>query len=121
LSQLLLTARRFDTPGAREYFLSYEDADDVLYGFLRLRLPQTSKTAMLRELHIYGNLAALGKQANAQHRGLGTLLIEQAEKLALAGGYTNMSIIAGVGTRHYYRRFGYRLSNEYMVKKLCVI
>jgi len=54
-----------------EYFLSYESPDNILLGFCRLRIPdQKSKYtpkfllnyALIRELHVYGELSPLNKQ-----------------------------------------------------------
>ena len=33
-------------------------------------------------------------------------------------GLRRMAVIAGVGVREYYRRFGYKLEETYMVKTL---
>jgi histone acetyltransferase (RNA polymerase elongator complex component) len=33
-------------------------------------------------------------------------------------GITTMAVISGVGVREYYRKWGYRLQNTYMVKKM---
>lgn len=42
------------------------------------------------------------------HKGFGTLLMEEAERIALEEhGSEKISVISGVGTRHYYRKLGY--------------
>lgn len=52
-------------------------------------------------------------------QGYGTLLLEEAEWIAMAEHRSaRMAIISGVGTRHYYRKLGYRLEGPYMVKEL---
>jgi histone acetyltransferase (RNA polymerase elongator complex component) len=53
----------------QEFFLSFEDGLWYLYGFVRLLLPQEnqtiewtwlwSNTALVREVHVYGQLAKL--------------------------------------------------------------
>lgn len=54
-----------------------------------------------------------------QHQGYGTMLMEEAEKIAREEHLsTKMAVISGVGTRHYYRKLGYELEGPYMVKNL---
>ncbi|MED6111162.1 Elongator complex protein 3 [Stylosanthes scabra] len=51
--------------------------------------------------------------------GYGTLLMEEAERIALREHRsTKIAVISGVGTRHYYRKLGYELEGPYMVKYL---
>lgn len=46
--------------------------------------------------------------------------MEEAERIALEEhGSSRIAVISGVGTRDYYRRFGYRLEGPYMIKDLC--
>jgi elongator complex protein 3 len=58
------------------------------------------------------------KAGAAQHIGLGTQLIAEAEAVARAKGFTRMAVIAAVGTRDYYRGRGFALGRRYMVKDL---
>ncbi len=52
-------------------------------------------------------------------QGYGTLLLEEAERIsAVEHRSRKLLIISGVGTRHYYRKLGYRLEGPYMVKDL---
>lgn len=54
-----------------------------------------------------------------QHQGIGTLLMEEAERIAREEhGSGKIAVISGVGTRDYYRRFGYELEGPYMTKML---
>ena len=54
-----------------------------------------------------------------QHQGYGTLLMEEAERIAwFEHGSEKLVVIAGVGTRHYYRKLGYELDGPYMSKWL---
>jgi len=109
-----------------EHFVTVE-AGDALIGYARLRLPGASGVAvppdssLLRELHVYGPLVPLGKEAGAlewQHRSYGALLLERAEELSRAGGFRRMSILSGIGVRPYYRKRGYVRGGPYMVKEL---
>ncbi len=102
-----------------EYFISAESKDGkILYGFCRLRLGEKSKPAMIRELHVYGELVPVGKNKKIQHAGLGKMLMQEAERIAEEIGYKKIAVIAGVGVRGYYRKLGYKLENSYMVKSL---
>ncbi len=102
----------------KEYFIAYEYPDKTLLGFIRLRIP-THDQALIRELHIYGKAAALGKKGEIQHKGIGKMLLEQAEEIAKEHR-DEISIISGVGVREYYRKFGYTLKEPYMWKRLSV-
>jgi elongator complex protein 3 len=114
----------------REIFLSHEDPlNDILIGFLRLRIPSSiahrkevdEKTAIVRELHVYGQMAELGQKKDEiwQHMGYGKDLLAEAEKLALETYDKNkLLIISGVGARNYYRKFGYEREGPYMSKIL---
>ena len=111
-------------------FLSFEDlATDQVAAFLRLRLPAAGRhwwpilqdAALIRELHTYGQHVPLGvrREGAAQHQGLGTQLMQEAERIAREEfGLRRMAVIAGVGVRDYYRRLGYRLIETYMIKTL---
>ncbi|PHJ26079.1 elongator complex protein elp3 [Cystoisospora suis] len=133
----VLKAREYESNGGQEIFLSFETADEAtILGFLRLRLcssVQRSKkdmpfsclagAALLRELHVYGSLVAHGESktdcdVRPQHAGLGRRLIQAAEILAMSRGFFRMAVIAGVGTREYYRKHGYELRDTYMLKEL---
>jgi elongator complex protein 3 len=114
---------------AEEHFLSYDTPDDHLAGFLRLSLPgdtrvtsmdDLAEAAIIREVHIYGQSLELGeeKAGIAQHSGLGTRLIAEAEEIARQKGFKRMAVIAAVGTRAYYAARGYTLGEAYMVKPL---
>ena len=103
----------YDASEGTEVFLSYEN-NDKLIGFLRLRL---SKEAFVRELHVYGSMAGLGKKGKVQHRGYGKKLLLEAEKIAKKK-YKKLKVISGIGVREYYKKLGYKLEKNYMVKQL---
>ena len=45
--------------------------------------------------------------------------MEEAERIArVEHRSTKLAVISGVGTRHYYRRLGYKLEGPFMVKAL---
>jgi elongator complex protein 3 len=114
---------------AEEHFLSFDTPDDHLAGFLRLSLPEdTSVTGMddlagaaiIREVHVYGQSLEVGEERSgiAQHSGLGTRLIGEAERIAKGKGFKRLAVIAAVGTRAYYAGRGFELGEHYMVKDL---
>ncbi|MEZ0346344.1 MAG: elongator complex protein 3 [Infirmifilum sp.] len=126
-----LVRRRYEASGGIEEFISFEDVEnDVLFGFLRLRIPSekahrwevTSKTAFIRELHVYGPETPLGGEGRWwQHRGLGRRLVRAAEEVAAQEyGAEKMLVISAVGTREYYRKLGYEVlkGSFYMYKPL---
>jgi len=124
-----LINRMYRASGGKEIFLSFEDIKkNKLVAFLRLRLPCKNKKtifntlkngALIREIHTYGQMAPIGKKpSNAQHLKFGQRLIQESEKIALKNDYQKMAIIAGIGVRQYFKKFGYRLSQTYMVKDL---
>lgn len=118
----------YDASGGREFFISFEDvANDILYGFCRLRFPSsqlreefTPSTAIVRELHVYGSAVSIGDDdfSSSQHKGYGKKLLAKAEDIAKEHHYDKMLVISGVGVREYYRKFGYSLEGPYMSKSL---
>ena len=55
----------------------------------------------------------------ATTQGFGTLLMEEAERIAREEhDSVKIAVISGVGTRDYYRRLGYELEGPYMTKIL---
>lgn len=106
-----------------EHFLSYEMPDlDSIIAYARLRIPgsRSCDAAMLRELHVYGQMVPIdGKAGNRwQHRGFGEKLLVACERKASEHGISEIRITSGVGARNYYRRFGYERVGPYMAKRL---
>lgn len=121
-----LIVREYEASGGKEFFISME-AEDKLLGFVRLRLPPrslhsaiTSTSALIRELHVYGQAVKIGSNENerTQHKGYGKRLMEKAEEIAKTNGKDKMIVISGVGVRGYYRKLGYELEGPYMVKNI---
>lgn len=75
-------------------------------------------SAIVRELHVYGELVPMGDKKKTQHGGLGKRLIAAAEKIARKNNFKEMAIISGVGVRGYYCKNGYKKFNSYMIKDL---
>lgn len=122
-----LSVYRYDTGAGQEHFLAMETAEGRLAAFLRLLLPwsatpdtlaELAGSALIREVHVYGPAVPIGQasEGEAQHRGLGSQLIEAAADLARQAGYQRLAVIAAVGTRPYYRRHGFELGELYMAR-----
>jgi elongator complex protein 3 len=113
-----LTRLDYETTGAREVLLSYEDENETLFGLLRLRV--SKEEAIIRELHIFGPQVPLGERVEqaAQHHGLGERLLREAEGIAREEFKADrLSVLSGVGARDYYHSLGYSLKATYMVKE----
>ncbi|VDP29553.1 unnamed protein product [Schistosoma mattheei] len=147
--QVELVRRDYVANGGWETFLAYEDPyQDILIGLLRLRKcslqtfrPELIATkrinngddddnvqgnkdprcSIVRELHVYGSAVPVAARdpTKFQHQGFGTLLMEEAERIAkYEHGSLKIAVISGVGTRNYYRKLGYELEGPYMIKFL---
>jgi elongator complex protein 3 len=114
-----------------EIFISAEDRqNDVLVGHLRLRMPSkkahrpeivAEPCSIVRELHVYGSLVPVGKHlAKAwQHKGYGSILLAEAERTTRQDhNLKKILVISALGTKQYYKRFGYKYDGAYMSKML---
>ena len=117
--------------GGKELFISAEDpVNDVLIGFVRLRIPSekatrteisSEKTAIVRELRVYGPLVPVGKHSVGawQHKGYGGILLSEAERAAMEDYNRNkIVVISALGTKQYYKQFGYSYDGPYVSKQL---
>lgn len=129
MDDIKLNRENYESSGGQEVFLSYDDSQDRIFGFLRLRKPSslahrkevTENTCIVRELHVFGKSLKLGERDNdsIQHLGLGKNLMSQAEKIAKDEfDAKRLLVISAVGTREYYRKIGYSLLGPYMSKEL---
>ena len=119
----------YGTASTEEHFLSFDTREDKLAGFLRLSLPLETNAlrladlegaAIIREVHVYGQSIEVGAglPGAAQHVGLGSRLLLEAERISREGGYANLAVISAVGTRRYYAARGFEPRELYMVKPL---
>ncbi len=132
-----MVVRKYKASGGLEYFLSFESSTvslgDRLHGFIRLRIPprnvkwcleELRDCALVRELHVYGQLQITGHDVQKggldedapQHTGLGTRLLDEAERIAASHGFYKVAVISGVGVRRYYERRGY---NQIKLFQVC--
>ncbi len=116
-----ITRLTYEASHGIEEFLAVEDmVNNILIGFLRLRIPSPyahrpeidSRTAIVRELHVYGPMVPLGKRPNPlfewQHRGWGRKLMAEAERIAREEyDCRRILVLSGIGVREYYRKLGY--------------
>ncbi|MFH1713689.1 MAG: tRNA uridine(34) 5-carboxymethylaminomethyl modification radical SAM/GNAT enzyme Elp3 [Patescibacteria group bacterium] len=130
--KLKLFREDYDASQGKEIFLSFEDKKrNKIYSLLRLRiapiekhfLPVLNNTAIIREIHTYGQQLALGQEKmpnlSVQHKGLGKKLILEAEKITQTEfNLKKIAVISGIGAREYFKKLGYKLQDEYMIKNL---
>jgi len=128
-SELKLERIDYNAANGKEVFLSYNDDEDLTYGFLRLRKPSpnahrdeiTHKTSIVRELHVFGKAIKMGEKEefSFQHQGIGKKLMNKAEEISSTDLSSNkLCVISAVGTREYYKKLGYQINGPYMAKEL---
>jgi len=129
-SELLkLNKEKYDSSNGRETFISFDDEDETIYGFLRLRKPSelahrdeiTPNSCIVRELHVFGKSIKIGEheENSIQHSGLGRKLMDEAEKISKESfDAKKLLVISAGGTREYYKKLGYSLDGPYMSKQL---
>jgi elongator complex protein 3 (tRNA carboxymethyluridine synthase) len=127
---LVMRSERYGASEGTEVFCTYEHQDTgKLAGFVRMRSvsdkahrPELQGNAcIVRELKVYGRVVSVGARDGQafQHRGLGNSLLEAMEREAREGfDARSLLVMSAVGTRNYYRKFGYERSGPYMAKKL---
>jgi ELP3 family radical SAM enzyme/protein acetyltransferase len=117
-------------------FWSGNNTRKSIIGFCRLRIDKNpggdyikelKGCGLIREVHVYGSSLCIKNisdnhrlnNQNNQHKGYGKLLVEVAEKIITNNGLQKSAVIAGVGTREYYKnKCGYKLEGTYMIKKI---
>ncbi|MFH1401389.1 MAG: tRNA uridine(34) 5-carboxymethylaminomethyl modification radical SAM/GNAT enzyme Elp3 [Parcubacteria group bacterium] len=115
--KIYLFRQDYEASAGKEIFLSFENKNrKKLYSLLRLRINEDS--AIIREIHTYGQLVPISKkQVAAQHQGLGKKLIQESEKIIKKEfKLKKITVISGIGARDYFRKLGYSLKETYMIK-----
>lgn len=125
---LTLKILNYKTSVGEEYFLQFVTSKNQIAAFLRLSLPKTKSNfikeledcSVIREVHVYGEAVDVGKtkKGKAQHLGLGKALIKNSEEISKEKGFKKIAVISSIGTREYYKKFGYNLVDLYQVKSL---
>ncbi|MEK6872918.1 MAG: tRNA uridine(34) 5-carboxymethylaminomethyl modification radical SAM/GNAT enzyme Elp3 [Nanoarchaeota archaeon] len=120
-----LKIKEYKAGNGKEFFLQFVNKNNILFGLLRLRfpykpfMPELKNSAIVRELHVYGKSLNIGEKGiSGQHTGIGKKLMKAAEKIAKENKYKKLAVISGVGVREYYKKLGYKLEGNYMVKSL---
>ncbi|NWG11504.1 tRNA uridine(34) 5-carboxymethylaminomethyl modification radical SAM/GNAT enzyme Elp3 [Candidatus Bathyarchaeota archaeon] len=126
-----ILSMRYEASEGEEIFISTEETEnDALIGYLRLRIPsekahrpeiRAEPCAVVRELHVYGSLVPVGKHlAEAwQHKGYGGILLAEAERITREDYcLKKILVISALGTKQYYKRFGYNYDGVYVSKML---
>lgn len=142
-SQIIV--RNYNSSGGTEYFISMESGNTpksyfnknkwynnngevesgILHGFVRLRISNNAEleclkdASLIRELHVYGQVATTKKEV--QHTGVGKLLMKKAEEISYKNRYYKIAVISGIGVRKYYKKLGYELIDTFMIKKINII
>ena len=119
----------YEASDGKEFFIQAVNKDNILFGLVRLRIPddlnspiisELKDCAIIRELHVYGQSLKLNEEAKklGQHKGLGKKLMALAESIAKEKGIKKLAVISGIGVREYYKKLGYNLDHWYMIKDL---
>jgi elongator complex protein 3 len=123
----------YEASKGNEVFLSYEhESEKLLFGYLRLRKPSifahrselnNQDTMIVREVRVVGELVPTDikpkRYTQIQHRGFGSRLIENAEKIAKEDfDAKKLSVISGIGARDWFYDLGYTLDGPYVSKSL---
>jgi len=126
---LKLYKEEYDSSNGCETFRAFDDVDEMIYGFLRLRKPSeldhrddlSPNSCIVWELHVFGKSIKIGEheENSIQHSGLGRKLMDEAEKISKESfDAKKLLVISAVGTREYYKKLGYSLEGPYMSKQL---
>jgi elongator complex protein 3 len=116
----------YNASDGTEFFISAE-IKDALLGFCRLRFPPkpfrkeiNQNTALIRELHVFGEAAGIGEKnkKKTQHKGIGRNLMNAAEDVSKMYYKKKIAVISGIGAREYYKKLGYKKEGAYMTKRI---
>jgi elongator complex protein 3 len=130
IEKVKILSQRYGASEGTEVFISAEDPENtVLLGYVRMRVPSVkahrpeiteTSSAIVRELHVYGQLVPVGKHTVGawQHRGYGKELLAEAERIARDEfRVKKLLVISALGTRRYYMRFSYERDGVYVSKR----
>ena len=126
---LMMMKEEYPASGGTEVFASFEyKKAGKIAAFIRMRRPsdaahrrEVQGACIVRELKVYGSVVPVAARNDSawQHRGLGGALLGEMERHAHDEfGARRMLVTSAVGTRAYYRRFGYEREGPYVAKAL---
>ncbi|MHA2397768.1 MAG: tRNA uridine(34) 5-carboxymethylaminomethyl modification radical SAM/GNAT enzyme Elp3 [Promethearchaeota archaeon] len=126
-----LCRQDYEASKGHEVFLSFETQEENhLFGYLRLRKPSEfahrpelndGKTMIVREIKVVGEMVPKDMKPNRlaqiQHRGLGKLLMKEAETISRQEFEAKkLAVISGLGVRDFFYDLGYTLDGVYVSK-----
>ncbi|MHA1884370.1 MAG: tRNA uridine(34) 5-carboxymethylaminomethyl modification radical SAM/GNAT enzyme Elp3 [Promethearchaeota archaeon] len=126
-----LCRQDYEASKGYEVFLSFEtQKENHLFGYLRLRKPSEfahrlelndGKTMIVREIKVVGEMVPKDMKPNRiaqiQHRGLGKLLMKEAEMISQQEFEAKkLAVISGLGVRDFFYDLGYTLDGVYVSK-----
>ncbi len=130
-TEMKLIRRDYIAADGTEVFLSFEHPElDIIFGFLRLRVPSnsahrleisTTSSVIIRELRVYGPVVNLGERDSDawQHLGLGEKLINEADEIGKTEFSAKQMVVnSGIGVKEYYRNLGFKDLGPYLSRKL---
>jgi len=129
-AQIEILCEEYEASGGREFFISAEDTkQDILVGYLRMRIPSEfagrpeiirSASSIVREVKVCGPVVPVGAAEDDawQHKGYGRILLEKAESISRREGRKKILVTSALGTKQYYRGFGYTPDGSYVSKSL---
>ena len=130
LEDARIIVRKYKSGTGVEHFISMESIDEkVIFGFCRLRIPPLNHNpifsvlknkGLIRELHVYNKVVPVGinnRKTTTQHRGVGKLLLKNAETIAWKHNLEGVAVISGEGVRQYYWKLGYVDKETFCVKE----
>jgi elongator complex protein 3 len=124
-----IKTQEYRANNGKEFFIQAVNKDNILFGLVRLRIPnnlekphieELKDCAIIRELHVYGQAINLGQKNKdlGQHKGLGKKLMKTAEEIVKKNKIKKLAVISGIGVRDYYRNLDYKLDHWYMIKDM---
>jgi len=128
--ELVMRRERYSASGGTEVFCTYEyEKTGKIAGFVRMRSPSqrahrpelSDQACIVRELKVYGRVVSVGSRDERayQHRGLGRSLLSAMEEEARESfDARELLVMSAVGTRNYYRKFGYERQGPFMSKSI---
>ncbi|MHA2000185.1 MAG: tRNA uridine(34) 5-carboxymethylaminomethyl modification radical SAM/GNAT enzyme Elp3 [Promethearchaeota archaeon] len=132
IGDLEIKENKYLASGGIEYFISAINKDtNEIFGYIRLRKPSkyahrieisSVPSSIIREIRVVGEIVPVSEGAGvnqAQHRGLGKILMERAENIAISELTSEkLLVIAGIGARPYFYKLGFSPDGPYVSKIL---
>ncbi len=110
---------------AHEYYIEALTEDSNILWLCRLFIRKdnnilfSNKSSLIRELHVFWKSSSITKKIkNVQHQWIWEMLLKKAEEISVKELKNKIAVISAVWTRWYYRKFWYKLVNNYMEKLL---